>query len=80
MATKFIEKPSRKSSVPKRLSALIALFGLILVCIVVIRSFPAGESQFVDQVAGEIQQEMVDNQIVLSSKGSDRKSAGPFIR
>lgn len=75
MATKLIEKSAKKPSVPKRLSALLALFGLILVCILVIRSFPAGESQFVDQVAGEIQQEMVDNQIVLSAKGFRRTVA-----
>lgn len=75
MATKLIEKSAKKTSVLKRLSALLALFGLILVCILVIRSFPTGESQFVDQVAGEIQQEMVDNQIVLSSKGFRRTVA-----
>ena len=75
MAIKITEKSPCKSAVLKRLSALIALFGLILVCILVIRSFPARKSVFVDQVADQIEQEMVDNQIVLSSKGLRRTVA-----
>lgn len=75
MATKCIEKPVKKASAVKRLSVLLALFGCILVCILVIRSFPARESQFVDDVANRIEQEMVDNQIVLSSKGFRRTVA-----
>lgn len=75
MATKCIEKPVKKASAVKRLSVLLALFGCILVCILVIRSFPARESEFVDDVANRIEQEMVDNQIVLSSKGFRRTVA-----
>lgn len=75
MATKTIERCVKKSSAAKKLSLLILLFGLILVSIFVIRSFPVKESEFVDQIAGEIEQEMADNQIVLSSKGIRRTVA-----
>ncbi len=68
MTTKFIEKNAVKSSVRKRLSVLAALFVLILVSILVLRSFPAEESAFVDTVASQIEQEMEENQIVLSAK------------
>ena len=54
---------------------LAALFAGILVSILVIRSFPAKESQFVDGVAGQIEQEMAENHIVLSSKGVRRTVA-----
>lgn len=67
--------PVMKSSVLKRLSTLAALFALILVSILVIRCFPTKESAFVDDVAGQIQQEMEDNQIVLSSKTGRRTVA-----
>lgn len=75
MITKPVEKSSKKSSAFQRLSILLALFGLILVCILVIRSFPKKESQFVDAVAGQIEQEMAENQIVLSAKGVRRTVA-----
>lgn len=67
MTTKLIEKPIKKSAALKKLSVLIALFALIFLCILIIRLFPKRESAFVDDVAGQIAQEMEDNQIVLSS-------------
>jgi len=54
---------------------LILLFTLIFASIYVIRSCQAKESVFVDGVAGEIQQEMVENRIVLSKKGARRTVA-----
>jgi len=67
--------PVTKPSVLKRLSLLIALFALIFVSIFVIRLLPTEESEFVDNVAGQIEQEMADNQIVLSAKPGRRTVA-----
>lgn len=64
-----IEKPVAKKHVLKKLFALILLFAVILVSILLIRSFPDRESEFVDTVASEIEQEMAENRIVLSKKG-----------
>lgn len=75
MTTTTIEKPAAKIHILRKLLALIALFAVILVSILVIRSFPARESEFVDSVAGEIEQEMAEKQIVLSRKGSRRTVA-----
>lgn len=75
MTTKMMEKPAAKPSALKKLSVLILLFMLIAVSILVIRCFPAKQSQFVDHVAGEIEQEMAENHIVLSSKGFRRTVA-----
>ena len=75
MTTKFMEKPLAKGSAYKRLLTLALLFSLIIVCIMVIRSFPEKESAFVDTVADQIEQEMADNQIVLSSRGIRRTVA-----
>jgi hypothetical protein len=75
MTTSTIEKPAAKKHVLKKLLALITLFAVILVSIFVIRSFSAKESEFVDSVAGEIEQEMAENQIVLSRKGGRRTVA-----
>ena len=58
-----------------KLIALVLLFALIFACIFVIRSFPKKESEFVDSVAMNIRQEMVDNKIVLSSGGLRRTVA-----
>ena len=77
MTTKPAENPVKKLSVSKRLAALILIFALILISILVIRSFPVKESQFSDQVAGQIAQEMADNRIVLSSK-SVRRTVADF--
>ncbi len=75
MTTTTIEKPAAKAHILKKLLALIALFAVILVSIIVIRSFPSKESEFVDTIAGEIEQEMAENQIVLSKKGGRRTVA-----
>ena len=75
MTTTTIEKPVAKTHVLKKLVALILLFAVILVSILVIRSFSDKESEFVDTVAGEIEQEMAENQIVLSKKGGRRTVA-----
>ena len=70
-----IEKPVTKTHVLKKLFALILLFAVILVSILVIRSLPDKESEFVDTVADEIEQEMAENRIVLSKKGGRRTVA-----
>jgi hypothetical protein len=75
MTTTTIEKPVSKVHALKKLLVLILVFAVIIVSIVVIRSFPAKESEFVDSVAGEIAQEMAENQIVLSKKGGRRTVA-----
>ena len=75
MKTMPMEKPVMKSAGLKKLITLIALFACILFSILVIRSFPAKESQFVDNVAGQIEQEMAENQIVLSAKAIRRTVA-----
>lgn len=75
MTTKLLEKPTKKLSPLKRLCALLAVFALILACILVIRLFPAKDSEFVDGVAAQIEQEMADNHIVLSAKPGRRTVA-----
>lgn len=82
MTTTSIEKPVKKRSALKRLLTLASLFALIVVCIAIIRCFPTKESTFVDSVAGQIQQEMDESRIVLSSRGSRRTVAdfhGPIV-
>ena len=75
MTTTIIEKPTSKVHPLKKLLVLILVFAVIIVSIVVIRSFPDKESEFVDTVAGEIEQEMAENHIVLSRKGGRRTVA-----
>lgn len=75
MTTASIEKSIKKSSALKRLLILTAIFGVIIVSILLIRCFPKKDSAFVDGVAGDIQQEMVENHIVLSAKGIRRTVA-----
>ena len=75
MTTTTIEKPVSKVHPLKKLLVLILVFAVIIVSIVVIRSFPDKESEFVDTVAGEIEQEMAENHIVLSRKGGRRTVA-----
>ena len=75
MTTTSMEKPVKKPSVLKRLITLIALFALIFVCIFAFRSCSKEESDFVDNVASEIEQEMEDNQIVITKKGGRRTVA-----
>ena len=75
MTTTTIEKPTSKVHPLKKLLVLILVLAVIIVSIVVIRSFPDKESEFVDTVAGEIEQEMAENHIVLSRKGGRRTVA-----
>ena len=75
MTTTTIEKPVSKVHALKKLLVLILVFAVIIVSIIVIRSFTEKESEFVDSVAGEIAQEMAENQIVLSKKGGRRTVA-----
>lgn len=75
MATNLLEKPVPKSAFRKRLSALALLFGIIIASILIIRLFPEKESGFTDQVAEQLQQEMEDNQIVLSARPGRRTVA-----
>ena len=75
MTTTTIEKPASKVHPLKKLLVLILVFAVIIISIVVIRSFPDKKSEFVDTVAGEIAQEMAENQIVLSRKGGRRTVA-----
>ena len=75
MTTTTIEKPVSKVHALKKLLILILVFTVIIISIVVIRSFLEKESEFVDSVAGEIEQEMAENQIVLSQKGGRRTVA-----
>ena len=75
MTTTTIEKPASKVHPLKKLLVLILVFAVIIVSIVVIRSFPDKESEFVDTVASEIEQEMAENHIVLSRKGGRRTVA-----
>ena len=75
MTTTTIGKPVSKVHALKKLLVLFLVFAVIIISIVVIRSFPEKESEFVDNVAGEIEQEMAENQIVLSRKGGRRTVA-----
>lgn len=75
MTKMLAEKTVAKFAALKKLIMLILLFAFIIVSIIVIRQFPKQESEFVDGVAGQIEQEMEDNRIVLSSKGGRRTVA-----
>lgn len=75
MTTTTIEKSVKKSPVLQRLLILAAIFAGIIISILLIRSFPKKESEYVDRIADQIQQEMAENQIVLSSKGGRRTVA-----
>lgn len=80
MPTNVIERPVvkppvKKAPAAKKLLALSLLFALILVSVLILRSRPKKESEFVDHVAEQIEQEMEDNRIVLSSKGIRRTAA-----
>jgi hypothetical protein len=75
MTTKPIEKSAKKPSAVTRLVTLTALFAFMLVSILVIRSFPETESKFVDAVAGQIEAEMAENQIVISARPGRRTVA-----
>lgn len=77
MTTKTARKPILRSLIINKATALLLLFALIILSVVIIRSFPARESKFVDNVAADIEQEMADNRIVLSS-GVIRRVAADF--
>ena len=72
MTTTTIEKPAKRSSQFKNTLSLVLIFAIIAGSIFVIRLLPKRESEFVDDVASQIEQEMAENQIVLSSKGGRR--------
>ena len=74
MKTLLVNKSLKKSAAVKFL-ALTAVFALIFVSILLLRSRPATRGEFVDTVAGEISREMAENQIVLSSKTGRRTVA-----
>ena len=72
MTTEVTKKSATNHSDVKKLTALILLFMLICICIFVIRSCDTTESAYVDRVAGQIEQEMAENRIVLSKEGGRR--------
>ena len=72
MTAKSPEPPVENAHVGKKLILLILVIVMICVSIFVIQSFLTQESQFVDNVVGDIQQEMDDNHIELSSGGGRR--------
>lgn len=75
MTTATIEKFVKKSSALQRFLALIIVFASIIISILLIRSIPKKETEFVDGVAAQIRQEMAENHIVLSSRGVRRTVA-----
>lgn len=77
MKTLPVKMPPVRSAAGKKLLALVAVFALILVSILVIHCFPARESGYTDSVAGQILQEMEQNQIVLSA-GAVRRTVAEF--
>lgn len=77
MTKKASDSPAANIPIPQKLLALILVFVVIFISIYVIRSFPTKQSEYVDHVAGEIEQEMIDNKIVLSS-GVGRRTVAEF--
>jgi hypothetical protein len=75
MKTPTIEKAPAKRSPVKKLLALLFVVAVIVASILIINLLPAGESEFVDNVAQDIEQEMDENHIVLSSRGIRRTVA-----
>lgn len=72
MTTPTAEIQVSKRSVLKRLLSLVLLFALILTSIFVIRHFSSNQSEFTDNVAAQIEQEMAENHIVISSGNGHR--------
>ena len=72
MTTPTAEIQVSKRSVLKRLLSLVSLFALILTSIFVIRHFSSKQSEFTDNVAAQIEQEMAENHIVISSGNGHR--------
>lgn len=75
MTTIDIKKTATQAHTLKKLIVLTLVFTLIIVSIVTIRGFQSQEREFVDSVAEQIEQEMANNQIVLSSSGGRRTVA-----
>ena len=75
MTTEVTKKSTKNHSDATKLTVLILLFTLICICIFVIRSCSAAESEYVDSVAGQIKEEMAENRIVLSKNGGRRTVA-----
>ncbi len=74
MITSPPEVPT-KATILKKLLILTVLFVVILISIFLIRQFPSKKSTFSDEVANQIEEEMADNRIVLSSKNGRRTVA-----
>ena len=74
MKTMLMKKPAPKFAA-FRLLTLAAVFALIFVSILLGRSSLAGQGEFVDRVAGQIEEEMAANHIVLSAKTGRRTVA-----
>lgn len=55
--------------------ALVLVFTLVIVSIFVVRSFMNKESEFTDDLASQIEQEMADNQILISKENGRRTVA-----
>lgn len=70
-----MEKPAVKRSPVKKLLALLFVVAVIIVSILILNLLPTGESEFVDNVAEDIEEEMDENHIVLSSRGIRRTVA-----
>lgn len=75
MTTKPLKKHIAKLAGHRKAIALILLFTAIFASIYIIRASQPEESAFVDGVAGQLRQEMEDNRIVLSQKGTRRTVA-----
>ena len=60
-----------------KLFALILVLAVTFAAVIVIRSFPKKESEFVDSIAGQIETEMAENKIILSS-GKVRRTLADF--
>lgn len=77
MAMQLIKKPAAKPTVLKRLVSLILVFAFIAFGIFAGRKLLHKESEFSDDVAEQIAQEMAENHIVLSS-GKGRRTVVDF--
>lgn len=75
MTPTTLEKPTRKPTPLQKLVILALIFAFIFLSIFLIRLIPTGESAFTDNVAEQIQREMEENKIVLSSRGGRRTVA-----
>lgn len=72
MSTNMIKKTDWKHFEGKNLIMLILVLTLVCIAIFMIRASMTQESAFTDSIAGQIEQEMVENRIVLSKSGSRR--------